>query len=82
MVWDEVFFKLRVSFDGMVSRKKEFLESIHHMENFYMFVEVIEVHSNVAFELCLDKVFIELWSADIMFESPHATNFHRISILK
>ena len=44
MIWDEVFFKLRVSFDGMVSRKKVFLERSHRIEaHIYVVVEVLEV---------------------------------------
>ena len=31
-IWDEVFCKLRVSSDRMVSRKKVFLESSHRIE--------------------------------------------------
>ena len=42
-----------------------------------MVVEVIKVHSNVSFELCLDEEFIELWWYELMFQSPHATNFCR-----
>ena len=31
-IWDGVFFKLRVYFDGIVSRKKVFLESSYLIE--------------------------------------------------
>ena len=31
-IWDEVFFKLGVSFDGLVIRKEVFSESSHHIE--------------------------------------------------
>ena len=37
--------------------------------------EVLEVHSSVYFEFCIYEEFIELWWADIMFKSPHTTNF-------
>ena len=54
-IWDEVFFKLRVSFDGMVSRKKVFSESSNCIETHLdLIVEVIEVQRIVSFEFCLD----------------------------
>ena len=31
-IWDKLFFKLRVSFDGLVIRKKIFSESSHRIE--------------------------------------------------
>ena len=31
-IWDKILFKLRVYFDGMVIRKKVFLESSHHID--------------------------------------------------
>ena len=61
-IWDEVFFKLRVSFNGLVSRKKVLSESIHRIETHLdVVVEVLEVQSSVAFELYLDEEFIEFW---------------------
>ena len=51
-----------MSFDGLVSRKKVFLESSHCIEeNIDVVVKVIEVHSSVSFEFCLDEDFIEFW---------------------
>ena len=61
-IWDEVFFKLRVYFDGMVIRKKVFSGSGHLIETYLdVIVEVLEVHISVASELCLDEEFVELW---------------------
>ena len=49
----KVFFKLRVTFDGLVSRKKVFSNSIHYIDTHIdVVVEVLEVHSSVDFELC------------------------------
>ena len=43
-IWDEVFFKLRVYFDGIIIRKRFFSKSSHRIEtHLYMIVEVIEV---------------------------------------
>ena len=42
-IWDELFFKLRVSFDGLVTSKKVFSESSHRIETHLdVFVEVLE----------------------------------------
>ena len=42
-IWDEVFFKLRVFFDGLVSRKKVSSDSSHHNETHLdVVVEVLE----------------------------------------
>ena len=40
-IWDEVFFKIRVSFDGLVIRK----------EVFYEYSNLIETHLNVVKEV-------------------------------
>ena len=49
-IWNKLFFKLRVSFDGLVIRKKVFLESCHRIEtNLDVVVEVIELYSSVYF---------------------------------
>ena len=62
MIWDGVLFKFIVSFDVMVIRKKVFLEfSCCIYKHLDMFVEVIEVHISVAFELCLEEWFIAFW---------------------
>ena len=43
-IWDEVFCKLRVSFDVLVTRKEVFLESSHRIETHIdVVVEVIEI---------------------------------------
>ena len=58
-IWDEVFFKRRVSFDELVNRKEVFSDSSHCIEDhLYVVVEVIEIHSSVSFELCLDEELI------------------------
>ena len=58
-IWDEVFFKLRVSFDGMVIRKEVFYESSHHIETHLDVVkEVLEIQSSASFEFCLDEELI------------------------
>ena len=58
-IWDEVSFKLRVYLDGLVTRKKVFTESSHHIKkNIDVVVEVLEVQSSVSFELCLDDELI------------------------
>ena len=55
-IWDEVFCKLRVSFDGLVTRKKVLSESSHRIEtHIYVVVEVIEVQSSVSFEFYIDE---------------------------
>ena len=61
-IWDEVLFKLRLSFDGLVSSNNVLLESSNRIETHLdVIVEVIEVHSNAAFEFCLDEDFIKFW---------------------
>ena len=61
-IWDEVFFKLRLSFDELVIRKEVFSESIHRIETHLDVVkEVLEIQSSVAFEFCLDEELIEFW---------------------
>ena len=59
-IWDEILLKLRVSFDGLLSRKKVFLESSHRVETHLdMVVEVLEVQISVSFGLCFDEDLIE-----------------------
>ena len=61
-IWDKVFFKLRVSFDGLVIRKEVLYESSHRIETHLDVVkEVLEIQSNVSFELFLDEELIEFW---------------------
>ena len=59
---EKVFFKLRVSFDGLVIRKKVFSESSHPIERHLDVVkEVLGIHISVSFEFCLDEELIESW---------------------
>ena len=61
-IWDEVFLKLIVSFDGLVSSKKVLSEYSHRIETHIdVVVEILEVHSIIAFELCLDEKFIDFF---------------------
>ena len=79
-IWDEVFWKLRVYFDGLGTRKEVLLESSHRIDKYIdVVVEVLYIQSIVSFEFCLDKEHIEFWWADLMFEGPNATNFGRVS---
>ena len=62
MIWDEVFCKLRISFDGLVIRKKVLSGSSHHIETHLdVVVEVFEVQRIVSFEFYFGGEFIELW---------------------
>ena len=66
-IWDEVFFKLLVCFDGLVTRKEVFLESSHRIEaHLDVIVEVIEIRSSVSFEFCLRGELIYFWWAYLM----------------
>ena len=79
-MWDGVFFKLRVSFDGLVRRNKVFYFYCHRIDTHLdVFVEVLDIHISVAFDFYLDEYLIEFWWADIMFEIPHAANLRRMS---
>ena len=80
IIWHELLFKIRVSFDEMVIRKKVFSQSIHQFETHVdVVVEVLEVQISVALGLCLDEDFIEFLWSDITFEIPDSTNFCRMS---
>ena len=62
MIWDEVFCKLRVYFDGLVTMKEVFSESSHRIETHLdVVVEVLEIQSSVSFDFCLDEDIIEFW---------------------
>ena len=62
VIWDKSFFKLRVSVDGLVIRKKVYSESSHLIERHLdIVIEVLEIQSSVSFELCLDEELIESW---------------------
>ena len=79
-IWEEILFKLRVSFDRLVIRKEVFYECIHRIETHIDVVkEVLEIQISISFELCLDEDLIEFWCSDLMFEGPYATNFGRVS---
>ena len=61
-IWDKVLFKLRVSFDGLVTRKEIFSDSSHRIERHIDVVkEVLEIQSSVSFEFYLDEELIEFW---------------------
>ena len=61
-IWDEVFFNLWLSFDGLVTRKEVFSESSHRIEaNLDGVVEVLDIQSSVSFEFCLHEELIEFW---------------------
>ena len=62
MIWDEVFFKLVVSFIGLVIRKKVFSKYSNRIETYLdVVVEFLEVQISAAFELFIDEEFIEFW---------------------
>ena len=61
-IWDKVFFKLRVSFDGLVIRKEVFSESSYRIETHSDVVkEVLEIQSSFSFELCVYDELIKFW---------------------
>ena len=59
LIRDKLFFKIRLSFDGLVIRKEFFTKFINRIETQIDVVkEVLEIQSSVSFELCLDKELI------------------------
>ena len=51
-----------MSVDGLVIRKEVYSESSHYIERHLdVVIEVLEIHSSVYFELCLDEELIESW---------------------
>ena len=61
-IWDNVFFKIRVSFVGLVIRKEVFSKPSHRIERHIDVVKgILEIKSSVSFELCLDEELIEFW---------------------
>ena len=61
-IWDKSLFKIGVSFDGQVIRKKVYLESSHRIERHIdVVIEVLEIQSSVSFVFCLDEELIESW---------------------
>ena len=54
-IWDELFFKLRVYFDLLVSSKKVFSYYSHLIERHPdVVVKFLEVQISVTFEFCLN----------------------------
>ena len=61
-IWDEVFFKIRLSFDVLVISKDVFYESSHRIEIYIDVVkEALVIQISFYFELCLDEELIEFW---------------------
>ena len=61
-IWNKVFFKIRVSFYGLVISKEVFSGSSHRIETHLDVVkEVLDTQSIVSFEFCLDEEIIEFW---------------------
>ena len=61
-ICDEVFFKIRVSFDGLVTRKEVLSESSKRIAAYLdVVIEFLEIHSSASFEFCLDEKLIEFW---------------------
>ena len=61
-IWDKVFFKINVSFDGLVIRKEVLSESSRSIEiKLDVVEEVLKIQSSVSFEFCLDEEIIEFW---------------------
>ena len=62
MIWDKLFFKLRVSLDGLVIRKKVFYEYSHRIDTHLDLVrEISEIQISVSFEFYLDEELIKFW---------------------
>ena len=58
-IWDEVLFKIRVSFDGLVTRKEVLLEYSNHIEaHLDVVIEVLEINSSISFEFFIDEELI------------------------
>ena len=61
-IWDELFLKMRASFDGLVIRREVFSKCIHHIETHLNVVKnILEIQSSVSFEFYLDEKLIEFW---------------------
>ena len=61
-IWEKLLFKLRVSFDELVIKKKVFSESSHRIEiHLDVVKEVLEIQRSVYFEFYLDEELIESW---------------------
>ena len=58
----QIFFKIRVSFFGLVSKNKVFLEFSHFIERHIdVVLEVLDSHISITCELCIYEDFIEFW---------------------
>ena len=67
----------------MAIKNKIFLDYSHFIEkNIDVVEEFLEFQISVSFEFCLDEEFIELWWADLMFQSSHTTNCFIISTVQ
>ena len=83
MIWDALFWKIRVYVDGLVTRNKVFSDSSHPIQTYPdVVVEIIKFHISVSFKFCFGEEFIEFLWDYLMFQSPHATNFCVLSTLK
>ena len=61
-IWDEIFLKLVVSFDGLVRREKVFSESSHDIGiHIYVFGNVFEFQISVSFDFCLGEELKGFW---------------------
>ena len=60
MIWDEVFCKIRLSSDGLVTRKEFFSGSNYRIKTHLdVVVEVLEIQSSLSLELFIDEYLIE-----------------------
>ena len=60
--WEKVFFKIIVSFDGLVISREIFSESSHHIEiHLDVVEEVLKIQSSVSFDFCIDEYLVEFW---------------------
>ena len=61
-IWDEVLLKIRVSFDGLITKNEVLSESIYRIEaHLDVVIEVIDIQSSVSFEFCIDEELLEFW---------------------
>ena len=61
-IWDEVFYKLRVSFDGLVTREEVFSESCHRIEAYLdLVVKFLDINSSLSFQIGIVEDFIYFW---------------------
>ena len=70
-IWDKVFVKIRVYFDGLVTRKEVLSESSQRIKaHLNVVLEVLEIQISISFEFCLDEDLIEF------FELISCLRFH------